>query len=230
MWGCAGLHGGLVGMWFLMNNGLIEISKDAPMLLVGSGNINTIPLGGFYGITLLIMMFFILTNEEESEKEETYNTTDIIRKHQFDHNIDLGIDPSDIETLREQADFDFDNESLNDEDLQAFLQHVMLSEKNNANMDSQGIQQEDEPFYHVSQRQEALSLATPLVNAFYNEGTERQCFGHKDKIFGVAFSPCGQFFATASEDSTVKIWNLNSPKKRFFLSVCIAIGVSKCLR
>ena len=150
-----------------------------------------------------------------------------ISQHQFDHNIDLGIDPSDIETLREQADFDFDNESLNDEDLQAFLQHVMLREKNDANMDSQGIQQEDEPFYHVSQRQEALSLATPLVNAFYNEGTERQCFGHKDKIFGVAFSPCGQFFATASEDSTVKIWNV---KQNSLVSTISGSSDHECLR
>ena len=58
LWGCVGLHGGLVGIWFLMNNGLVEISKDAPIWLVGPGNINTNPLGGFYGITLLIMMFF----------------------------------------------------------------------------------------------------------------------------------------------------------------------------
>ena len=58
LWGCAGLHGGLVGIWFLINNGLVEISKDAPIWLVGPGNINTNPLGGFYGITLLIMMFF----------------------------------------------------------------------------------------------------------------------------------------------------------------------------
>ncbi len=55
LWGCAGLHGGLVGIWFLMNNGLIEISKDAPIWLVGPGNINTNPLGGIYGITLLIL-------------------------------------------------------------------------------------------------------------------------------------------------------------------------------
>ena len=56
--GCAGLHGGLVGIWFLMNNGLIEISKDAPIWLVGPGNINTNPLGGIYGITLLIILLF----------------------------------------------------------------------------------------------------------------------------------------------------------------------------
>ena len=58
LWGCAGLHGGLVGIWFLLNNGLIEISKDAPMWLVGPGNTNTNPLGGLYGISLLIIILF----------------------------------------------------------------------------------------------------------------------------------------------------------------------------
>ena len=56
LWGCAGFHGGLVGIWFLMNNGLIEISKEAPTWLVGPGTINTNPLGGLYGITLLILV------------------------------------------------------------------------------------------------------------------------------------------------------------------------------
>ena len=62
LWGCAGLHGGLVGMWFLMNNGLIEISKDAPIWLVGPGTINTNPLGGLYGISLLLIscIFYFL--------------------------------------------------------------------------------------------------------------------------------------------------------------------------
>ena len=58
LWGCAGLHGGLVGLWFLLNNGLIEISKDAPIWLVGPGSGNTNPLGGFYGITLLLIIIF----------------------------------------------------------------------------------------------------------------------------------------------------------------------------
>ena len=58
LWGCVGLHGGLVGIWFLINNGLIEISKDAPIWLVGPGNINTNPLGGIYGITLLLILLF----------------------------------------------------------------------------------------------------------------------------------------------------------------------------
>ena len=54
LWGCAGLHGGLVGIWFLLNNGLVEISNEAPIWLVGPGNIPTNPLGGLYGISLLI--------------------------------------------------------------------------------------------------------------------------------------------------------------------------------
>ena len=60
LWGCAGLHGGLVGIWFLMNNGLIKISKEAPIWLIGPGNINTNPLGGLYGITLLILILFYI--------------------------------------------------------------------------------------------------------------------------------------------------------------------------
>ena len=61
LWGCIGLHGGLVGGWFLINNGLIEISTDAPTWLVGPGSYNTNPLGGFVGIILLLgLCFFYL--------------------------------------------------------------------------------------------------------------------------------------------------------------------------
>ena len=62
LWGCVGLHGGLVGIWFLLNNGLIEISSAAPIWLVGPGYGQTNPLGGLYGISLLIIscIFFFL--------------------------------------------------------------------------------------------------------------------------------------------------------------------------
>ena len=43
LWGCIGLHGGLVGGWFLINNGLIEISKDAPSWIVGPEVVTQIP-------------------------------------------------------------------------------------------------------------------------------------------------------------------------------------------
>ena len=69
LWGCIGLHGGLVGGWFLVNNGLLEISKDVPIWLVGPGNINTNPLGGFWGISLLfflcLLYFFILKKTQK---------------------------------------------------------------------------------------------------------------------------------------------------------------------
>ena len=45
-----------------LKNGLINISKDAPSWLVGYGTPNTNPLGGFYGISLLIIscIFYFL--------------------------------------------------------------------------------------------------------------------------------------------------------------------------
>ena len=55
LWGCIGLHGGLVGLWFIANNGLLFISKDSPIWLVGPGIINRNPLGGFYGISIMII-------------------------------------------------------------------------------------------------------------------------------------------------------------------------------
>ena len=69
LWVCIGLHGGLVGGWFLVNNGLFDISKDVPIWLVGPGNINTNPLGGFWGISLLFFLcslyFFILKRKSK---------------------------------------------------------------------------------------------------------------------------------------------------------------------
>ena len=61
LWGCIGLHGGLVGIWFFVNNGLLEISNSAPLWLVGPGNINTNPLGGLYGINLLIVSLIYIS-------------------------------------------------------------------------------------------------------------------------------------------------------------------------
>jgi membrane protease YdiL (CAAX protease family) len=62
LWGAIGLHGGLVGIWFVLNNGLINISKEAPGWLVGYGAPNTNPLGGSYAISLLLIscIFYFL--------------------------------------------------------------------------------------------------------------------------------------------------------------------------
>ena len=59
LWGSIGLHGGLVGLWFITNNGLLFISKDSPKWLVGPGYLNTNPLGGLIGISLIIIFSFL---------------------------------------------------------------------------------------------------------------------------------------------------------------------------
>ena len=62
LWGCVGLHGGLVAGWFLLQNGLLQLSPDAPSWLVGPGNTNANPLGGVVGLTgLLVLLLFQLT-------------------------------------------------------------------------------------------------------------------------------------------------------------------------
>ena len=59
LWGSVGLHGGLVGLWFIANNGLFEISKNTPKWLVGPGTINTNPIGGIFGISLMAVFCFL---------------------------------------------------------------------------------------------------------------------------------------------------------------------------
>jgi len=45
LWGAIGLHGGLVGGWFLLGQGLVEVSATAPSWLIGPAN----PIGGVLG-------------------------------------------------------------------------------------------------------------------------------------------------------------------------------------
>jgi len=70
LWGCIGLHGGLVGLWFITNNGLLEISKNSPKWLVGPGTINTNPLGGIFGISLMAIFCFL--NFRLLEKNQSF--------------------------------------------------------------------------------------------------------------------------------------------------------------
>ena len=53
LWGSIGLHGGLVGGWFLVDQNLLVIDPNAPMWLVGPGGINANPLGGMVSILSL---------------------------------------------------------------------------------------------------------------------------------------------------------------------------------
>ena len=48
--GCIGLHGGLVGVWFLVNSSLLDISINIPSLLIGPGGLSPNPVGSLIGI------------------------------------------------------------------------------------------------------------------------------------------------------------------------------------
>jgi membrane protease YdiL (CAAX protease family) len=55
LWGAIGLHGGLVGGWFLLQQGLVQVSATAPSWLLGPAN----PIGGvmgWLGLGLLVLV------------------------------------------------------------------------------------------------------------------------------------------------------------------------------
>ena len=56
IWGCIGLHGGLVGMWFLIDVDLVNFSSHAPIWLIGPGGVTPNPIGGVVAIVALIMI------------------------------------------------------------------------------------------------------------------------------------------------------------------------------
>ncbi|MEB3259038.1 MAG: CPBP family intramembrane glutamic endopeptidase [Cyanobacteriota bacterium] len=49
LWGAVGLHGGLVGGWFALEQGVLAIGADAPLWLVGPGGASPNPVGGLLG-------------------------------------------------------------------------------------------------------------------------------------------------------------------------------------
>jgi len=56
LWGAIGLHGGLVGGWFLLTQGLVEVHASAPEWLTGPA---TNPIGGLLGwLGLALLIWF----------------------------------------------------------------------------------------------------------------------------------------------------------------------------
>lgn len=49
LWGAVGLHGGLVGGWFALQAGLLELLPGAPPWLAGPGGSQPNPIGGLVG-------------------------------------------------------------------------------------------------------------------------------------------------------------------------------------
>ena len=63
LWGCVGLHGGLVGGWFLLEAGLLQLSPTTPAWLVGPGGLQPNPLGSVVAITALLVILFTSKNK-----------------------------------------------------------------------------------------------------------------------------------------------------------------------
>jgi len=57
LWNCIGIHAGLVGIWFFINNGLIEFKENTPSFLAGPfiQNIPN-PIGSFSAILILLLL------------------------------------------------------------------------------------------------------------------------------------------------------------------------------
>jgi membrane protease YdiL (CAAX protease family) len=64
LWGAIGLHGGLVGGWFALEKGLLEMSPDAPGWLVGPGAGSANPIGGVVGLTGLAALLWFRRRQE----------------------------------------------------------------------------------------------------------------------------------------------------------------------
>ncbi len=59
LWGAVGLHGGLVGGWFLLQGGLLTLAPEAPAWMVGPGGSHPNPIGGVVGWLGLGMLLWV---------------------------------------------------------------------------------------------------------------------------------------------------------------------------
>tara|TARA_Y100001968_G_scaffold81581_1_gene72672 strand:+ start:737 stop:1588 length:852 start_codon:yes stop_codon:yes gene_type:complete len=58
LWGCIGLHGGFVGIWYLFDSGMVNFSIDTPYYLLGPSKNMVNPIGSVIGIIMLIVTLF----------------------------------------------------------------------------------------------------------------------------------------------------------------------------
>ncbi len=74
LWNCIGLHGGLVGIWFFINNGLIEFKENTPSFLAGpfTQNIPN-PIGSFSAILILLLLCIFYTVKSKKNFLRRFN-------------------------------------------------------------------------------------------------------------------------------------------------------------
>ena len=58
LWGCIGLHGGLVAIWYLFDSGMVAFSIYTPYFLLGPSKNMVNPIGSVIGITILLVTVF----------------------------------------------------------------------------------------------------------------------------------------------------------------------------
>lgn len=59
LWGSVGMHGGLVGGWFLLQSGPLQLNADAAAWLAGPGGAQANPIGGLLGWLGLILLILV---------------------------------------------------------------------------------------------------------------------------------------------------------------------------
>ena len=74
LWKCIGIHGGLVGIWYFLNEVFIKISVQAPSYLVGSFTDNlSNPLGSLCGIGLLLILCIFFARKSKKPISKLLN-------------------------------------------------------------------------------------------------------------------------------------------------------------
>ncbi|MFM7312322.1 MAG: lysostaphin resistance A-like protein [Cyanobium sp.] len=56
LWGAIGLHGGLVGGWFALSQGWLQIAPATPTWLIGGSAVSANPIGGLLGLLGLFVL------------------------------------------------------------------------------------------------------------------------------------------------------------------------------
>jgi WD40 repeat protein len=90
-------------------------------------------------------------------------------------------------------------------DLQAEHDHHHEGVEHLHNGEQQQLSQAQAP-PQLFVRRKALVAAQSILEAF--SADERSCLGHKETIYGVTFSDSGKFCATASQDATINVWDV----------------------